>query len=106
MTEAAGHNVLTVPDFAGNNMFNTLGNIAANPRAGLSIVDFASGDVLMLTGAAEVIWDGPEPASFAGALRLLRFAVAEGVLLGRALPLRWSSPEYAPQLARTGAWSA
>ena len=106
LTEAARRSVLTAPDFAGNNAFNTLGNIAANPRAGITFVDFATGDVLMLTGTAEVIWDGPELASFAGALRLLRFTVAEGVRLARALPLRWSAPEYAPQLARTGAWSS
>ena len=105
VTEVAGRGVLTAPDFAGNNAFNTLGNIATNPRAGITFVDFASGDLLLLTGTAEVVWDGPEVASFAGALRLLRFTVAEGVFLAQALPLRWSVPEYAPQLARTGAWS-
>jgi len=105
VTEAGGRSVLTAPDFAGNNLFNTLGNLAANPRAGLTFIDFATGDMLLLTGEAETIWDGPEVAGFGGALRLLRFTVAEGVCLPRTLPLRWTDPEPAPQLVGTGVWS-
>ncbi|MFA5990225.1 MAG: pyridoxamine 5'-phosphate oxidase family protein [Sphingomonas sp.] len=50
--DAAG--VLHIPDFAGNNYFNTLGNILTNSRAGLIFPDFHSGDVLQLTGEAQV----------------------------------------------------
>ena len=104
VTVEGGRSVLTVPDFSGNNLFNTLGNIAVNPRAGLIFVNFASGGVLMLTGGAEIVWDGPELAAFAGALRLLRFRTVEGRAIADAVPLRWSDPEFAPQLAATGAW--
>jgi hypothetical protein len=96
--------VLTAPDFLGNYFFNTLGNIAVNPKTGLLFVDFATGDVLTLTGTAEVIWDGPELASFEGAQRLLRFRVSEGLRIEKATPLRWSEPEYSPHLAGTGTW--
>ncbi len=99
-----GSSVLTAPDFAGNSMFNTFGNLALNPRAGLLFVDFARGSVLSLTGRAEIVWDGPEVAAFAGARRLLRFHVEGGVRLEGAVPLRWSAPEQAPQLAATGSW--
>ncbi|TWT02643.1 pyridoxamine 5'-phosphate oxidase family protein [Reyranella sp. CPCC 100927] len=97
--------VLTAPDFRGNAFFNTMGNIALDPRAGLLFVDFDSGDLLMLAAQAEVIWDGAELAAFQGAERLLRLRITHGRLLQRALPLRWSAPEYAPQLAKTGAWT-
>ena len=97
--------VLTVPDFAGNSLFNTFGNLALQPRCGLLFVDFASGDLLQLTGRAEVAWDGPELEAFAGAQRLLRFDVAEGLLRERALPLRWTPAQQAAQLASTGAWT-
>jgi uncharacterized protein len=102
--EGDGSTVLTSPDFRGNSFFNTLGNLALNPRAGVVFVDFATGDLLSLTGKAEVIWDGPELETFAGAERLLRFGVDEGVWIGSAVPLRWSAPEPAPQLAGTGSW--
>ena len=37
-----------LPDFSGNQFFNTLGNLALEPRAGLLIPDFASGDLLQV----------------------------------------------------------
>jgi predicted pyridoxine 5'-phosphate oxidase superfamily flavin-nucleotide-binding protein len=96
--------VLTSPDFAGNSFFNTFGNLALDPRAGMLFIDFTTGDVLSLTGEAEVIWDGRELEAFTGAKRLLRFRVREGVSITNAVPLRWSAPEFAPQLAGTGSW--
>jgi uncharacterized protein len=100
----AGRSVLTAPDFRGNFLFNTFGNLLLNPRAALLFVDFDSGNLLSLTGEAEVLWDAPELAAFAGAQRLLRFRVEAGRWLERASPLRWSSPVQAPQLAATGCW--
>src|SRR6185436_15194309 len=94
----AGRSVPTAPDFRGNLVFNTFANLLLNPRAALLFVDFDSGDLLSLTGEAEVLWDAPELAAFAGAQRLLRFRVEAGRLLERASPLRWSSPVQAPQL--------
>jgi predicted pyridoxine 5'-phosphate oxidase superfamily flavin-nucleotide-binding protein len=102
--EDGGRTVLTSPDFRGNSFFNTFGNLALNPRAGVVFVDFATGDSLSLTGEAEVVWDGPELEVFVGAQRLLRFGVSEGVWIENAVPLRWSAPEPAPQLAATGSW--
>ena len=104
VTEEGGRTVLTSPDFSGNFFFNTLGNLLLNPRAGMVFVDFTSGGLLLLTGEAEALWDGPELAAFAGAERLLRFRVTEGVWIEGAAPLRWSAPEPAPQLAATGSW--
>jgi predicted pyridoxine 5'-phosphate oxidase superfamily flavin-nucleotide-binding protein len=97
--------VITVPDFRGNMMFNSFGNLQVDARAGLWFVDFDSGEVLMLTGTAEVLWDGPELASFAAAERLLRLRVSAGLRIENALPLRWSAPEQARQLEATGSWS-
>ncbi|MEP7298677.1 MAG: pyridoxamine 5'-phosphate oxidase family protein [Burkholderiales bacterium] len=99
-----GATVLTVPDFAGNLFFNTLGNITAHPRAGLLFIDHDSGDTLQLTGHASIIASGPEVDAFAGAKRLLRVEIDEGRWGARRLPLRWSAAELAPQLAATGHW--
>lgn len=38
-------------------MFQTLGNLAVNPRAGLLFVDWETGSTLQLTGRAQIIWD-------------------------------------------------
>ncbi|MEO0353707.1 MAG: pyridoxamine 5'-phosphate oxidase family protein [Cyanobacteria bacterium P01_A01_bin.3] len=95
------HRTLTVPDYSGNNHFNTFGNIELNPRAGLLFVDFVQGHLLYLTGTAEVIWDGPDIRSFLGAERLLRFQLKQGYEVQKELLLRWSQPEYSPYLEFT-----
>jgi predicted pyridoxine 5'-phosphate oxidase superfamily flavin-nucleotide-binding protein len=103
--EGNGQSVIAVPDFGGNSYFSTFGNILLNPKAGLLFLDFATGGVLMLTGAAEVVWDAPELERFPGALRLLRVRVEEGLFIAKAVPLRWSPPEPASQIAATGTWA-
>jgi predicted pyridoxine 5'-phosphate oxidase superfamily flavin-nucleotide-binding protein len=49
------------PDYPGNNMFNSLGNLAVDPAAALLFVDFAAGRILQLSGSAEVEWDASTP---------------------------------------------
>ena len=92
------------PDFTGNTHFNTLGNILLNPRAGLLFVDYESGDVLTLTGAAEIIWEGDELDFYTGAERLVRFRPETGYRLPAAVPLRWRFQDYSPVLDQTGSW--
>ncbi len=98
--------VLTVPDFAGNNYFNTLGNLLQEPRAAVLFVDFATGTTLQLQGSVEIVWNGPELAGLNGAERLWRFRVGRGWRRPHALPLRWSGPDYAPTTLQTGLWRA
>lgn len=99
-----GSSTLTVPDFLGNFFFNTLGNIAVNPRAGLLFIDFDRGDLLYVAARAAIIADGPEVEAFAGAQRLLRSEVEQVRRLEAALPLRWGEAQLSPQLLRTGDW--
>lgn len=44
------------PDYPGNNMFNSLGNIAIDPATALLFIDFASGHTLHLAGRAATEW--------------------------------------------------
>ena len=104
--EEAGQTVLTWPDFEGNYLFNTLGNLARLPRAGLLFPDFETGDLLTLTCDTEIVWDGPEVDAFEGAQRLIRARVVTGTLLHAAVPLRFSPVSPARENARTGAWPA
>jgi len=91
-----GGDVLVFPDYPGNNMFNTLGNLAVNPAAGVLFIDFERGATLQLTGTAEVLWDHTDFAAFPGAGRAVRFRVAEAVELPRAVAPRWHLLELSP----------
>lgn len=82
-------NRLRWPDYRGNSMFMTLGNISANPRCGLLIPDWQTGTTLQLTGTAAIIWDeGPQCS--------VEFTVDEVVELSDVSPLRWSQAELSP----------
>lgn len=81
------------PDFPGNNMFCTLGNIEANPQVGLLFVDFSNGKTLQLTGHADIVWDDDRVAQYDGAERLVEIAVERAVELPEGNPLRWTLEE-------------
>jgi uncharacterized protein len=72
---------LSFPDYPGNRMFQTLGNLTVEPRAGLLFVDWDTGATLQLTGRAAVVWDGEE--------RRVTFAIDEIRERERAMPARW-----------------
>ncbi|WP_102417371.1 pyridoxamine 5'-phosphate oxidase family protein [Mycobacterium sp. 4858] len=65
------------PDFPGNNMFNSYGNLAVDDEAALLFVDFATGAVLHVNGTAQVRWTAPDAAGDDGAVgRNVAFSVA------------------------------
>lgn len=94
----SGAAVLVIPDYSGNFLFNTLGNLALEPRCGLVFPDFQTGALLSLTGLAEVSWDDPRIASLPGAQRLLIVRVTSALWLPDALPWRFGAAEPSPYL--------
>jgi predicted pyridoxine 5'-phosphate oxidase superfamily flavin-nucleotide-binding protein len=78
------------PDYNGNAMFMTLGNIAVNPRVGLLFPDWATGGLLQVSGRARVDWDPASAAPLAGAERVVEFTVDAVQQTDRALDTRWS----------------
>lgn len=95
---------LTIPDFAGNRYFNTLGNMVVDPRAALLFPDFSGGDLLLLQGRTEIVWEMPENERLLGAERLWRLHVARAWRRPGAVPLRWSLQSLSPYVERTGTW--
>ena len=89
-------NRLMWPDYAGNLMYNTLGNIAVHPRAGLLFPDFESGAVLQVTGRAAIEWDPIRTAEVPGAERLVELVVEEVVEIAGMLPPSARVLDYSP----------
>jgi len=85
-----------LPDYAGNTMFNSLGNLAADPRAGLAVPDFARGRLLQLSGKAAVDWRPESAAAFPGAERVVVLEVERVREVAGALPAAWSAPVASP----------
>ena len=76
---------LSFPDYPGNAMFNTLGNLAVQPAAGLLFVDFVNGDTLQLTGRTRLDPD-----------RRVTFDITEVRDTPHASPLRFRFIDFSP----------
>lgn len=81
--QVLGEHTLLFPDYNGNRMFNTLGNITVNPKAGLLFCDFNSGNTLQLSGHAEIIWEQYQASISRGAERYVKFHVEQGIEMRR-----------------------
>lgn len=51
-------------DYAGNGMFQSNGNLLADPRSALALPDFETGSLVLLTGQATVSWGSPRSTTF------------------------------------------
>lgn len=47
--------VLVYPELSGNRLYQTLGNLYTNPRAGMIFPDFDTGDALYVTGTTKIV---------------------------------------------------
>jgi uncharacterized protein len=79
-------------DFPGNDMFQTLGNLTANPDAAMLFVDFDSGATLQLSGHASVLWDQHDSPTG----RTVQFVVREVVEKQPSVAWAWPVVEYSP----------
>lgn len=88
---------LRIPDYHGNSLFNTLGNLQVDSRAGLYIPDFANGQSLQLTGTATVEWDQADPDQVTGGTgRFWVFHVAKWILRDAIPRAEWEYLDASP----------
>ena len=81
---------LVIPDYPGNNYFNTLGNLRLNGRVGLLFVDFHTGDLLQLSGAATIKINEKAGGHALDTGRCWTVSPERIVSRHDALPLRWT----------------
>jgi predicted pyridoxine 5'-phosphate oxidase superfamily flavin-nucleotide-binding protein len=79
---------IAFPDYNGNSMFNTLGNLTVNPQAGLLFIDFENGGTLQLSGRASIDWSPERTRKFAGAERVIDFELEEIIDSPAGFPLK------------------
>jgi predicted pyridoxine 5'-phosphate oxidase superfamily flavin-nucleotide-binding protein len=95
-------NELCFPDFSGNRLFNTLGNLEADARAGLLFIDFRSGGMLHIIGRTRICWDVPETMRSAGIERLIFLDIECVVNREHAFPHLFDFVSYSPHLGAEG----
>ncbi|HYG31972.1 MAG TPA: pyridoxamine 5'-phosphate oxidase family protein [Methylophilaceae bacterium] len=95
---------LRIPDYGGNSLFNTLGNIELDPHTGLCIPDFEGQQLLQLTGCARLLWDQDDPHNLTGGTRRFwEFEVERWILRSVPQQLEWEYLDASPFNLPTGA---
>ncbi|KAK5379230.1 hypothetical protein LTS13_004122 [Exophiala xenobiotica] len=86
--ESAAPSTIVWPEYSGNNLYQTLGNLETTPRAGLVFPDFETGSVLYVTGDTETLV-GPDAASMIAKSHLaVRLSITDARLVETGLPFR------------------
>ncbi len=65
---------LAIPDYDGNGMYRTWGNVLVNPHVGLLFLDFENPKRLRVNGTARIAADDPLRDQFPGSVFLVRIA--------------------------------
>lgn len=84
---------LQIPDYAGNNFFNTIGNLVSDPRVGLLFVDFETGGLLHITGRAGIDWE-PQSPQDPDTWRVINVEIDQVIERPGAVGLRWSNQDH------------
>ena len=79
---------LVWPEYSGNNLYQTLGNLVATPKAGICIPNFETGDVLYVTGDTTVLVGKDAAQVIAKSKLAVKFRITGARLVQDGLPFR------------------
>ncbi len=87
---------IVYPEYSGNNLYQTLGNLHLNPKIGIAIPDFDTSDVLYLTGETQLL-AGPTASAVLPHTKLaVKIHVKEALFVRDSLPFRGRRGEPSP----------
>ncbi|KAF2472338.1 oxidoreductase-like protein [Lindgomyces ingoldianus] len=81
-------NEIVYPEYSGNRLYQTLGNLQLNPKVGMAFPAYETGDVLYLTGAAEILVAGDAASLLPGSNLALKITINEARHVESGLPFR------------------
>lgn len=87
---------LVYPEYSGNRLYQSLGNMHVRPLVGVCVPDFASGDVLYLTGETEILVGAAAARVLPHTKLAVRIRVTSARYVAGGLPFRGGEPDYSP----------
>lgn len=95
-------NKITVPDYKGNGMFNTLGNFKANPNGGITIIEFNQGYYLQISGKIKLLFDQQHLYNATGGTnRLWELEIKKWLLFQLEDNIEWANLDFSPYNPKT-----
>lgn len=90
---------IKIPDYPGNSLYNTLGNIAQNSKTGLLFIDFKNKRTLQFTGSAKLLFDQTSEEDIektGGTGRYWVFKILKWVVTNQQHNVNWEFTGYSP----------
>ncbi|OQP47490.1 hypothetical protein A4H97_08345 [Niastella yeongjuensis] len=97
--EILENGMIKIPDYPGNSLFSTFGNMLQNPKAGLLFIDFEKRQTLQLTGTTNLLFDQTSEIDLArtrGTGRFWLFQHARWIITQEHHRVDWNFLEYSP----------
>ena len=95
--EIVDKNLLKIPDYQGNNLYNTLGNFAENPKGGMLFIDFENKKTLQLTGEVTTMdFKSKELEKSTGTGRFWYFKINKWIEINNHHAIDWNFVSYSP----------
>lgn len=94
--DTANGTALVFPEYSGNRLYQTLGNLHLYPRAGLCFPDFDTQDVLYVTGITEIITGAEAAALLPRSNLVVKVTVTSARFVQGSLPFRGLQGELSP----------
>lgn len=86
--------IIEWPEYRGNGMFFTSGNLESHDRAGVTLFDFETGSMIQMTGRAVVDWN--HDGRYEGASRAIIFHIEKLIRTDHVTSHRWKRLDYSP----------
>lgn len=93
------NNTLRIPDYPGNSMFNSLGNLYENPKSGLVFIDYTTNTMLQVTGKGEIQFNqnnNNDLKQSANTGRFWLFKIESWILTENFNQINWKFINYSP----------
>ena len=94
------NDVLKIPDYKGNSLYNTLGNFADNSSTGLLFINFETKDTLQLTGSASLLFNQNTKEDIRktnGTGRYWLFTISSWIVTKNHHKANWEFVSYSPK---------
>ncbi|KAG9944023.1 putative oxidoreductase, partial [Aureobasidium melanogenum] len=96
LSQEGGCTQFVYPEYSGNRLYQSLGNMNLNPKAGFCFPDFDTGTCLFITGRTEILF-GREAAEVMPRSNLaVRVTITAARLVASVLPFRGNTGEFSP----------
>lgn len=96
MQNDASGTILIYPEYSGNRLYQTLGNLWVSPKAGIVVPDLDDGDVLYMTGSTEIVIGKDAAAVLPRSNLAVKVHIEEARFVKKGLAFRAQPGETSP----------